>query len=142
MRQFMNANAQILLLAFLEASAEGGYVTFGRRGGDPGYIHVVPGILSAGERACRHLLIELYNGTVGVTEPLREAIGGQERPHARIQQDTLGYSAGPNYGRFGWALPWAQIERDPRAFARQAIDAVLRVVVPVVVPVADDGDYL
>jgi hypothetical protein len=50
------------------------------------------------------LIVEGYNCTVSVAEPLATAAGAHPRPRRPIRQHELGYSAGPNYGRFQWAL--------------------------------------
>lgn len=101
----MSDAALRVLLAFVDAfSADGGHAVLRARGGLRGYVHVVPPRFDPSKPSGRHVLVERYNGTVGVTARLKDALGAQTRPDARIQADPLGYSAGPNYGRFKWAL--------------------------------------
>lgn len=128
-----------LMGAFVEAlSADGGYAVLRQRGGAPGYVHVVLGGLHPGRARNRHVAIERRNGTVAVTEQISGRLRAHERPNERIEDNPIGYSAGPNYGRFRWALSYSEIvDRwgGELAFARE-VTGLLRGLEDV------DGDYL
>lgn len=112
-----------LVEAFVEVlSDDGGYAVLRQRGRTPGYVHVVPAGPDPNRPSSRHVAIELFNGTIAVTEELREALAAHPRPNARIEVDPIGYSAGPSYGRFKWALTHDEIITrwgTERAFAEE-----------------------
>jgi hypothetical protein len=57
-----------------------------------------------------------------LTEDLKDSLGARERSGARIEDDPTGYGAGPNYGRFKWALTHREILdrwKTERAFAEE-----------------------
>lgn len=132
-----------LMGAFVEVLGdEGGYAVLRHRGRSPGYAHVVPAGPDPNKARNRHVAIELFNGTVAVTEELREALGAHRRPNTRIETDPLGYSAGPNYGRFEWALSHDEIVRrwgSELAFAREVANLLRGL--DRRTGVDDDGDY-
>jgi hypothetical protein len=123
------APAHRLLLEFVAVlSSNDGHAALRQRGGSPGYVHVVPRGFDPARRGHRHVLVELYNGTVGVTEELKDELKAQPRSTARIEDDPLGYSAGPNYGRFRWGITHTDLVRrwgSERAFV-EALAAQLR----------------
>lgn len=122
----MSTPADRLIRAFIDVlGADDNHVTFRRRGGSPGYLHLIPSGFDPMRPQDRYLAIELHNGTVCVTEEFKETLGAQPRPASPIGTDALGHSAGPNYGRFKWALPHqAIISRwgDEHAFARSVLE--------------------
>lgn len=106
----MSEQANEILRAFIAAfSADDGYVVLRQRGGSPGYVHVVPSGFDPAEKYDRHLVVELANGTVSVTEELQHIVNAHVRPDAHISADDLGWSAGPNSGRFKWAIRYREI---------------------------------
>jgi hypothetical protein len=117
-----------LIIAFAEFfGARGSYVSVCKHGGSPGYVHIVPGGFDPARSRERHVAVELYNGTVCVTDALKDAIGAHLRPDAPIQKDPLGYSAGPKYGRFAWALALREVEAwkgGARGFVKEVSDAL------------------
>jgi hypothetical protein len=54
-----------------------------------------------------HVIIELWNGVVGVRAPLHQHIPGTVArvTTATIVNDPLGYGCGPNFGGFSHAIP-------------------------------------
>ena len=130
--------------AFVEVLSddEDGYGVLRQRGRAPGYVHVVPAGPDPNKARNRHVAIERFNGTVAVTEELQDALGAHPRPNARIENDPLGYCAGPNYGRFKWALTHDEIVQrwgTETAFARE-VAKLLRALDPAGA-VDDEGDY-
>ena len=118
------STADRMIRAFIEVfSEQDEHVVLRHRGGHPGYVHVVPASLDPKKRAHRLIAVELRNGTVCVTDELREQLAARPRPAKRIEEDDLGYSTGPNYGRFEWGLTHSEIIAkwgSERAFAEDA----------------------
>lgn len=112
-----------MLSAFVDVfSSNDGHAVLRRRGGSPGYVHVVPRGSDPTRPRSRHVAVELHNGTVAVSDALSDLVKAKARPNARIEADPLGYSAGPNYGRFKWALTHDEIIArwgTERAFAEE-----------------------
>jgi hypothetical protein len=107
------SDAESLIIAFAEYyGSRHSYVSICKHGGEPGYVHVVPAGFDPAKRKDRHVAVELYNGTVCVTERLKDALKAQPRPKPEpsIKQDPSGHSAGPNYGRFGWSLTFQAVK--------------------------------
>ena len=101
----MSSAADEVIRAFVAAfSANDGHVALRQRGGSPGYVHIVPSGFDPTRREDRHLIVELYNGTVSVTKELQSTVTAQDRPDMSVREHDLGFSAGPNSGRFKWAL--------------------------------------
>lgn len=120
----MTHNANEVCRAFITAfSEDNGYVVFRQRGGVPGYVHIIPSGFDPELRDNRHLAVELANGTVSVTEELQHIVQAHARPDVHISKDDLGWSAGPNSGRFKWALRYQEICAKPGG-----IDALAKVV--------------
>ena len=106
----LTVSADQIIIAFADFyGSRRSYVSICKHGGEPGYVHVVPAGLNPTKTKERHLAVELYNGTVCVTEHLKDVLGAHPRPNVRIEVDPLGYSAGPNYGRFAWALTFQEV---------------------------------
>lgn len=81
-----------------------------RGSSDPTYVHVHGPSQPAREAHCRsHCLIVEANGTVAFRELLGRRLGARLRPLVPISQDPLGYSNGPDFGEFTYALDAATI---------------------------------
>lgn len=140
----MSQVADQVLRAFLEVFSKAeGHVTFRQRGGSPGYVHIVPARWDPTKTRNRHVAVELKNGTVALTDELAEKVGASLRPGVSIQEDPLGHSAGPRYGRFRWAITHDAIMarwNDERAFAQEVREHLLALDLNATVN-ADEGDY-
>jgi len=130
-------NAERLIVAFVEYFGQRDeYVYVRKKGGDPGYVHIVPQGFDPSKAGQRHVTVELFNGSVSVDEPLREALGATARPIDETDpegkrgfhiSDTcpLGASCGTYYGSFRWGLTFQEIEkRGVRAFVEQVAGAL------------------
>lgn len=105
----MSNAADDVIRAFITAfSANKGHVVFRQRGSRPGYLHVVPAGFDPALPEDRHLAVELYNGTVCISEDLQINVKAQERPNVSIRKHPCGTSAG-NSGKFRWALSHQEI---------------------------------
>ena len=85
-------------------------VSFGmrcRRGPGGGYVRVWGPNADPRSVSQSHVIIEMYNGMVGVRAPLHQHIGGavERVSSATIKSDPLGYGCGSNYGPFTHAIP-------------------------------------
>ena len=85
--------------------------------GDPinGYTHVhgPSQLLNLdGLHQSHTVVVEKLNGTVALAGDLATLMGAVERPALPIHEHPLGYSAGPNYGRFWRALSAATIRAE------------------------------
>jgi hypothetical protein len=136
-----------LVGAFTEALSEDGYAVLRRRGGQPGYIHVVLNGVDPEDRQNRHVVIEMFNGTVAVAESLCASVfespSDHVRPNERIQDNPRGYSAGPKYGRFKWALTHDEVVSgwgSELAFARKVTE-LLRSLESTGGSAESEGDY-
>jgi hypothetical protein len=133
-----------ILLDFIEAfGASRGYVSLAQRNGPRGYVHVVPPGLDPKKIASRHLLVE-RNGTVCVTEQLHDTLGALLRPPVPIDQDPLGYSAGPRYGRFRWGITQDHRQRRWRSeqdFVAHAVKALCDIRAHRGPEQEEEGDY-
>jgi hypothetical protein len=106
-----SSNADRLISAFIEFfGSRDEYVALRKRGGDPGYVHIVPFGFDPSKYWERHVAVDLYCGTIGVTKELKGELRAHVRPPKRIEADPLGYGTGPNYGRFRWALTFDDVE--------------------------------
>jgi hypothetical protein len=104
---------------------------------------VVPSPLDPKKRGHRLVAVELRNGTVCVTDELREQLAARPRPAKSIEDDDLGYSAGPNYGRFKWGLTHSEIIArwgSERAFA-EGVSKCVREFTIREAAIESDGDY-
>lgn len=81
------------------------------RGGVPGYTHVHGPSQPADPARCHThwVVVERYNGTVGLCQPLAKALGAVPRPLIPITKHPLGYSCRAAFGRFDNALEIATI---------------------------------
>ena len=76
-----------------------------------GYLHIhgpnqTPG---TGRCATHSIVVEQANGTVSLRTPIAKQLGFTKRPNAPISQHPLGYSNGPDYGVFDYALSFEDI---------------------------------
>lgn len=139
----MSTEVDQVLRAFLDVfGGPDGHVVFRRRGTSRGYVHVVPSGFEPTDPRHRFVAVELHNGTVCVTAELKDALGANARPGARIEEHPTGHSAGPNYGRFKWALTHPEILtrwKTERAFAED-VRTHMRALRGSDVIESDDGD--
>lgn len=100
-----------VLYALAEALADHGTAQFCRRGRWPG--HMLLAFTPHGREVSGFgpLVLELSNGTVAVNATLRHALGASPRPSVPLTAHPLGYSAGPDYGCFLFAVSHAEIRR-------------------------------
>lgn len=123
----MAFSAQDILNAFIESTAAQGdledheeksepsAVAFGLRAPAPfGYVRVWgPRGNTASWRDC-HIVVERYNGAVGVSREVRGHVSlAEPRPNGMaITGDEIGYSCGPGLGRFDHAIRPSVIARE------------------------------
>jgi len=86
------------------------YVAFGlrcRNGPGRGYVRIWGPSANPQNPGQSHVIIELWNGVVGVRAPLHQHIPGTVAriSTATIVNDPLGYSCGPSFGEFTHAIP-------------------------------------
>lgn len=118
-----------LVCAFAGALGELGDLSFTRRGSWPGHLVVSHRPSAPRQPAYPYAILELTNATVAVSGFLRGPLGAHARPQLPLGEHELGYTAGPDYGDFGFALAHAQILENwanEQAFARCIADHVPR----------------
>ena len=83
-------------------------------GGWPGYVSINGPANATGEPQQCWVKVELTNATVAFAAPIAAGMGAHQRPQLPINVHPLGYSAGPNFGRFDHAVSADEVvERFP-----------------------------
>lgn len=108
----MALSPEALMRAFIEwpTTIKRPHVSFGLRcqkGHGGGYVYVWGPSADAANLQESRVIIELWNGVVGVRQPLHQHIPGMVArvSAATIKNDPLGYSCGPSFGDFTHGIP-------------------------------------
>ena len=109
-----------------------------------GCVYVVAGGTDVISRAQRHVVVELFNGSVCVDDRLRDKLGARARPIDPADperkrglpisaREPLGTSCGTNFGKFRWGLTFQDIEKrwgSPAALVEQVAELLAKLPLP------------